>query len=373
MHFVSLHSILLAVAVAHLLMTSVMGLFARHRVQYLSIAWVMGIFGFAVACVIPFAELIETTRPAILHPGTLIGLMGFTFLQSIYPLGITMPGYLQWGRMWRYALPVIILVALYLILTLLGMTSPNYYTWGELSDNIFTIDMLMRVAMLGVSAYYIVNILRLPRTLLRQPHVPRYLYYYALMLCVISCYYFWLIVRFTVLDFKIWISLFTCANVYMCLRSLESLALTLPQPTIKVVEGEPDFSGTAAIEEDKEEDFNEANQKRFECLEYWMQHHSNEWKEYTFGRDQLCAGAGMNRHLVLQCVRSQGYNNIHDYINAYRINEILRMISHGEVRSVRDCMDAGFGTLKTARICFERVTGKNLDEVVANSNSSQRN
>ena len=84
MSIVSLHSVLLVVAVTHLVMASVMALFARHKIQYLSIASVVGIFGAAVACVIPFAAVIETTRPAMLHPGTLMGLMAFTFLQSIY-------------------------------------------------------------------------------------------------------------------------------------------------------------------------------------------------------------------------------------------------------------------------------------------------
>lgn len=366
MSIVSLHSVLLVVAVTHLVMASVMALFARHKIQYLSIASVVGIFGAAVACVIPFAAVIETTRPAMLHPGTLMGLMAFTFLQSIYPLGVSMPGYLQWKRMWKYALPVIILTILYLFFTKIGVTSPNYYTWKELGDAFFTLDMLLRAAMLGVSVYYVVNILRLPRTMLRQPHVPGYLRVYTTFLGFISCLYLWVILKFTVPLFEVWVILFTCANVYMCMRALETLALSLPQPAIKTVEEAPDFDATVAIEEDKEEDFNEANLRRFECLEYWMQHHRDDWKDYTFGRDQLCAGAGINRHLALQCVRSQGYNNIHEYINAYRVAELQRMISYGEILGIRDCLDAGFGTLKTARSNFERVTGKTLDEVLAN-------
>lgn len=359
MNAVSLHNILLASSVAHLVITAVMALLARHKVQYLSLAWIMGIFGFAVTGVIPFVGIIESTRPAILHPGTLVGLMGFLYLQSIYPLGITMPGFLQWKRMWLYARPVFILTLLYALFSFFGMTSPNYYTWSELASAFFTIDMLLRVMMLGVGIYYIINIFRLPRTMLRYPHVPRYLHVYAFVLGVSSCLYLWLILRFTVPAFEAWIVIFTLANLYMCLRTLETLALSLPQPEIKVVEEKPQ---EVQSEEDEEEDFNEANLQRFQTLEYWMQHNREAWKEYTFGRDQLCAGAGINRHLALQCVRSQGYNNIHDYINAYRIAELQRMLSHGEVNNLRDCLDAGFGTLKTARSSFEKVTGKTLDE-----------
>lgn len=363
MNIVSLHSVLLAVAVAHLVMTAVMALFARHRVQYLSIAWIMGIFGTAVACVIPFADVIEATRPAMLHPGPLIGLMGFAYLQSIYPLGIIMPGYLQWKRMWLYALPVIALIVLYIFFTILGVTHPNYYTWSELAEHFFTLDMFMRLAMLGVSIYYILNIFRLPRVMLHYPQVPRYLQVYAFVLGLTSSLYVWVILRFSVTAFAVWVILFTGANLYMCLRSLESLAVKLPQPEIKIVEEQPQMDEVK--EEKDEEDFNEANFQRFEGLEYWMQHNRDAWKEYTFGRDQLCMEVGLNRHLVLQCVRSQGYNNIHEYINAYRIAELQRMMSHGEISTLRDCLDAGFGTIKTARVSFERVTGRTLDEALA--------
>lgn len=357
----SLHNILLASSMVHLVLTAVMALFARHKVQYLSLAWIVGIFAVAVTAVIPFVDLIESTRPAMLHPGTLVGLMGFLYLQSIYPLGITMPGFLQWERMWRYALPIFVLTVLYGFFSLLGMTSPNYYTWEELGDAFFTIDMFLRLAMLGVGIYYIINIIRLPQTRLRYPHVPGYIMIYAFVLGISSFLYIWLILRFTVAAFEVWVVIFTLANIYMCLRTLETIAVSLPKPEIKVIEQMP---VEVQAEEDEEEDFNEANLQRFQTLEYWMQHNHEAWKEYTFGRDQLCTETGINRHLTLQCVRSQGYNNIHDYINAYRISELQRMISYGEVTCLRDCLDAGFGTIKTARSSFERITGKSLDEVL---------
>ena len=45
-----------------------------------------------------------------------------------------------------------------------------------------------------------------------------------------------------------------------------------------------------------------------------------------------------------------------------RLAVVRAMLSHGEVNNLRDCLDAGFGTLKTARSSFEKVTGKTLDE-----------
>lgn len=360
---VTLHSILLGSAVIHWMLTAVMALFARHKVQFLSIAWIFGIFSFTITCIIPFADFIESKRAAMLHPGPLFALMAALFLQSIYPLGIVMPGYLQWKRMWNYALPAISVGLLYVLLTLLGMTSPNYYTWGELFANIFTFDLLLRFAMLGVGVYYVVNIFRLPRKMLRYPQVPRYLHAYAFHLGLISCLYLWLNIKFTVLEFELWLVLFALANFYMCMRTLETIALTMPQPEIKVIEDIPEQQVEAAPDEN--DDFNEANFQRFQRTEFWMQHHAEAWKENTFGRDQLCEATGFNRHLLLQCVRSQGYNNIHDYINVYRVNELKRMITAGESKNLTECLDAGFGTIKTARACFQKATGETLDDYLS--------
>jgi len=96
---------IVVIATIHLMMASVLSLYSRYKVQYLSLAWIMGIFG-ALCCVaIPFSYLLRFENIGLLHPFMLLALVGTCFLQGIYPLSIPMPGYLQWGRMWRYASP----------------------------------------------------------------------------------------------------------------------------------------------------------------------------------------------------------------------------------------------------------------------------
>jgi AraC-like DNA-binding protein len=118
----------------------------------------------------------------------------------------------------------------------------------------------------------------------------------------------------------------------------------------------------AKSKEQEEEDFNEANLHRFQRINFWMQNHKDEWKDSTFGRDRLCTEVGLNRHLVLQSVRSQGFNNVHDYISSFRVAELKRMISRGEVKTLNDTLAAGFGTTQTVRACFLKVEGITLDE-----------
>lgn len=125
---------IVVIATIHLMMASVLSLYSRYKVQYLSLAWIMGIFG-ALCCVaIPFSYLLRFENIGLLHPFMLLALVGTCFLQGIYPLSIPMPGYLQWGRMWRYASPAIFLIILYVVSLLLGNRPVIVHTYSELAD-----------------------------------------------------------------------------------------------------------------------------------------------------------------------------------------------------------------------------------------------
>jgi len=140
-------------------------------------------------------------------------------------------------------------------------------------------------------------------------------------------------------------------------RTLETTAMDLPRPIIKEVEQAP----TEEEIKQAEDDFNKANLQRFQRVEFWMQKNRNVWTDNTFGRDQLCREVGINRQLLLQSVRSQGYNNVHDYINSYRINDLKRRIQRGQATTLTECLDSGFGTVKTVRSCFLKSEGTSVD------------
>ena len=99
-------------AIAHFVITCVMGLFARHRVPFLCLAWVNGIFCCTMLVASFFSQYIAAGEPGILHPGMLLALLCACYLQSIYPLNISMPGFLEWERMWRYASPILVLIGI---------------------------------------------------------------------------------------------------------------------------------------------------------------------------------------------------------------------------------------------------------------------
>ena len=140
---------IVVIATIHLMMASVLSLYSRYKVQYLSLAWIMGIFG-ALCCVaIPFSYLLRFENIGLLHPFMLLALVGTCFLQGIYPLSIPMPGYLQWGRMWRYASPAIFLIILYVASLLLGNRPVIVHTYSELAECWWGPDMLFRLAGLG--------------------------------------------------------------------------------------------------------------------------------------------------------------------------------------------------------------------------------
>ncbi len=345
---------------AHFVITAVMALYARHRVKYLSIAWVMGLFSFALLAATLYS-LWFNVETAMLHPGTLTVLVAACFLQSIYPLSIPMPAYLQWERMWGYALPAIVVIVAYALALAFGMKPAVIDSFADLREHFLSFGILFRLLSVGISMYYVVNIFRLPRRM-SKANVPTYLKVYSMLLGLNALFFIFItFFRFNVLLSSLCLAFFTALNLYQCLRALESMALELPKPKQTSVERQPE---EAEIRQ-SEDDFNEANFMRFERVEHWMQHNQERWKDNTFGRDLLCRETGFNRHLLLQCVRSQGYNNVHEYINSYRIKEVKRMINCGEATTLTECLTAGFGAIKTLRTCFLREESISIDAFLA--------
>lgn len=350
--------ILVSITLIHLMMASVLALYSRYKVQYLSLAWIMGIFGGASCMAIPFYSLMKFENIGLLHPFMLLALVVTSYLQTIYPLSISMPGYLQWGRMWKYASPAILLIILYMV-NLLGGNRPTLiYSYKELADCWLSWEMLFRLAAFALSLYYVVNQLRLPRLLAPSTDVPRYVKGYATAVGLNTILYVVLTAIFNITLFYVYYACFTILNMYLFYRTLETMAIHLPKPEIIRVDKAP--SEEVIVCEDKS-DFNEANRRRFERVEYFMQH-EREWRDSTFGRDRLCEMTGINRHLLLQCLRSQGYNNCHEYINSYRLDALKSEIRGGSITAVGDCFLVGFGSVKTARTCFERAEGRSLDD-----------
>ncbi len=348
---------LVSCAIIHLMMASVMFLYSRHRVEYLSLGWVLCIFGLSFTIATPFSFVYQPGAIGLLHPVMLLILVATSYLQSIWTLGISMPGYLQWGRMWKYATPAILLIIIYLIGLIAGSRPVILHHASELPTHLLNSDILLRLLALGLSIYYIINIYRLPHSLVKNINLPRFIKGYGTAMGLATIYYVLVTVFFNMTLLLIYIYLFTVLNMYMFYRTLETMALRLPKPEIKEVNQAPE---TKAIEQVEKEDFNAANLQRFQRTEYFMQN-EREWTDNTFGRDRLCEVTGINRHLMLQCLRSQGYNNIHDYINSYRINELKKGIRTGSISNLNDCLNAGFGSVKTARSCFERMEGISLD------------
>lgn len=351
--------LLVSSATAHLVVSAIMGLYARHKVQYLCLAWVNGIFGFVLAAVTTISEQIAEGEPGIMHPAMIMPLLCGVYLQSIFPLSIPMPGFLQAKRMVKYARPVLALITVYSVARLMGSNIVIMHTFPEVIQNLLSSDVLLRILALGISIYYIVNIFLLPRRMVHKTDIPSYLIGYCLCLGFSVVFFTIVSILYNPTALMIYIIIFTLLNLYLAFRTLEEMAIHLPQPAMIEVQEEPTED---IVEKAEKEDFNEANLLRFKRLEFWMQNHKKEWTDNTFGRDRLCEAVGYNRHLILQCVRSQGYNNVHDYINRYRIEELKQLISSVKITALGEVVDAGFGTIQTARSCFLKMEGITLDE-----------
>ena len=358
-------------AAAHFTGLSIMGILARHRVQYLSLAWILAIFAVVSTIVAFYGKSVAAGAPGILNPYMLLVIDGAIFLQSIYSLGLVMPGFLQLERMIKYASPLVILAIVYMIAIFPAGKLTWVFSAQELFNNIWSLDVILRLIGLAMGVYYTANIILLPRRIAYKTSFPMSLFAYIVVLVGSIVLYLYTALDWTPYLICAYASVFTVVNFFWVCHTMEILVINLPHPNIKVemAEEEVVVNDEQAEKEEQAElaklaDFNEMNQKRYLRVQSWMQNNKDAWKNNRFTRDKLCEETGINRQLMLQCLRSQGHNNIHEYITAYRVEELKRLIRLGEVLSISDCDIVGFTAPKTARSCFERIEGKNLDEYI---------
>ncbi|MCH5181191.1 MAG: hypothetical protein J1F06_01030 [Prevotellaceae bacterium] len=345
-------------AVAHFIFSLVLFRFAVRSVRFLSQAWIMLIFSIFYGAATVFLARNGVPQLGILNPMLLIYLLAASYLQSIYPLGLCMPGYLQWGRMWQYATPAIALIFIYSIGASVGSDLSHVYELEDLLSSLLSGDVLLRLAALCLSGYYIINIFRLPHKLVRQFELPRDLVSYGLLLGGSCIFFVTVTIWFSIERLIVYEILFTGINIFLSFRILRPVILSMDYPQIKPVEAPPSPEAIAVADN---ADFNAANFQRFEAIEYLMQH-ERPYLDYLFNRERLCRMAGYNRHVVLQTLRSQGYNDIHEYIARYRVAELRRQTLDGRLADLKDCEQVGFRTLKTAAASFERYEGGKLEE-----------
>ena len=341
-------------AAAHLMMSLVMFYLARRSVQFLSQAWIMLLICLMYCGTLFFVATTDTIpQPGMLHPVLLIYLLACSYLQSIYPLGLCMPGYLQWGRMWGYAVPALVIIFIYCAGAAVGSNLATVYTFNDIVHYMLSGDVVLRIISLLLSGYYIVNIFRLPHRLVKSMQLPNDLIAYGAALGLVSLLFVVVTVNFNLVLLTIYMLLFTLVNMFLFFRILRPTVEAISYPDCRQVEKPPTREEITQSEAD---DFNEANLHRFEAMEYVMQHEA-PYLDCNFNRERLCRLAGFNRHMALQSLRSQGYNDIHEYIMRYRVAELKRRIESGELTDLKQVSEVGFRTPKTAASCFERYEG----------------
>ena len=339
------------VAVSHLSMAIVLFIYASRSVAYKAQAWVLMLISLIYAFALSFLVFSnDVPDVGMLNPFLLIFLLVTSFLLSINPLGMLMPGYLQLGRMVRYASPAIVVVGLYLLGMLAGSSVVGIDSWADVGDHFLSSDVLLRIIALLLSFGYIFNIIFVPHLRLRRHTLPKNVVSYAMLLGIVQLIFVICTIRFSVPLCIVYELLFAAVSMMLCGCIINPLMQAQPYPEIKPVEVAPTVEEITVAEE---EDFNEANFRRFERVEYVMQH-EKPFVSPDFNRERLCRCAGFNRHILLQTLRSQGYNDVHDYISRYRVSELRRLVEAGEITDTRQLERVGFKTVKTALLAFER-------------------
>ena len=353
------------VAVAHLTMAVVLFIYSRRSVAYLAQAWISLLtFVLYAAALVAVVMVDRTVEPmGVLNPQLLVAGLIVSFLLSISPLGMVMPGYLQAVRMLKYASPAAVIILIYTLGFLAGGRVVVLHGMHDIMTNLLTGDVLLRLATLVLSSYYIINILVLPHRLIKKGgySLPKNVVTYATLFGIVQIFFFAITIWFSYPMIMVYEILFTAVSIMLSGCMIKEQLTHQPYPRINPVEAPPTQEEIIAVET---RDFNEANVCRFESIEYAMQH-DKPYVSPDFTRDNLCRLCGLNRHMLLQALRSQGYNDVHDYISRYRVSELRRLIEEGEINDVHQHVRVGFRTLKTAVLAFERYEHEDLAAFVA--------
>lgn len=360
------------VAVTHLTMAIVLFIYSRRSVAYLAQAWISLLTSliYGVALVFTATHGTSELQPlGMLHPTLIITLLITSFLFSINPLGMVMPGYLQVGRMLRYASPAAFILLFYGLGLLVG-SKPVIIDDGEaLRQSMLSGDVLLRLASVVMSSLYVMGIIVLPHRFIRKTgySLPANIVSYASLLGFVQILLLITTIWFSYTSIIIYEVLFTAVSLMLSGCMIKGNISVQPYPEIHIVKTPPT---TQEIENEETRDFNAANARRFESIEYAMQH-EKPFVSPDFNREALCRLSGFNRHIVLQTLRSQGYNDVHDYISRYRVSELRRLIETGEVTDIRQHERVGFRTLKTAISAFERYEHIDLATFIASCNKPE--
>lgn len=360
------------VAVTHLTMAIVFFIYAQRSVAYLAQAWISAltciIYGVGLAFVATFNT--AGVQPlGMFNPTLMLVLLVVSFLLSINPLGMVMPGYLQAERMLKYAAPAAAIIFFYLVGLLLGSRPVILNTFDDVRRELLSGDVLLRIASLVLSTYYVLNIIVLPHRLIRKSgySLPANVVTYATLLGIVQLLLVASSIWFSYALVIIYEVLFTAVSLMLSGCMIKASTSVQPYPEIQIVETPPT---TEEIAKEEEKDFNAANARRFESIEYVMQH-EKPYVSPDFNREALCRLCGVNRHILLQTLRSQGYNDVHDYISRYRVKELRNLIETHKVTDIRQHVCVGFRTQKTAVLAFERYEHLSLADFIASFNAEK--
>ena len=193
---------------------------ARRSVQFLSQAWIMLLICLMYCGALFFIATHGgsaavghiTSRVAHLFIGLLL-FAEYLSLRALYA-----HGYLQWGRMWGYAVPALVLIFIYGVGAAVGSNMANVYTFDDIVHFFLSGDVVLRIICLLLSGYYICNIFRLPHRLVRSMQLPSDLIAYGALLGFVSLFFVFITIKFN----------WTLVCIYMFLFTFGQYVLVFP-------------------------------------------------------------------------------------------------------------------------------------------------
>lgn len=356
-------------------------LFSRRKDGELSRIILAVIVSFSVYNYVPrFIALCNGEEPDIVvSVRTLLQAIFMVISYIMYPIEVISPGWLNFKRIVKLYIPLLILLSIYFITSFVGIRYTPYSSLLEMLPYAGRFEVWFRLVLSLLIFIPILFIFFIPYTRRYNNTDNIWIKKYVIVMSInILAYVLILIFDLPIIHTLYYYVSVGCSLfiVYMELF-VRLIGKTLVAETA-IEEKDTQMEEIAAEETDSfsfcdDSTVKTKNSILIEKLDAYMEKKC-AWRDPDLSLNALAFALCTNRTTLAQCLQENGYENYTAYINKLRIDDFMQQIELGQSDNFQEAFfDAGFRSRTTALRNFHQVTGITPSEYFQHNNERNIN
>lgn len=325
---------------------------------------------FSVFNYIPrFIALCNGEDPEFVVSANLLLVANFMIISYIlYPIEVIAPGWLNFRRIVKLNLLLLLLICVYLVSLWAGVEYTPYSSLLEMFGHANRFEVWFRLVLSLLIFTPLLFVLFIHRTRLyhNSDHVWLRKYVIALSINIIA-YILVLVFNRPIIHTLYYYVSVGCSLYIVYMELFDRLIAKPTSISAKVEETEvqsvePEAEDATFILSTEQYAVESKNAVLIERLDAYMKK-NNAWRDPDLSLNMLASELYTNRTTLAQAMRENGYENYTNYINRLRIDDFLRQIEAGESGNFQDAFYfVGFRSRGTALRNFRQFTGMTPSE-----------